>query len=87
MTKCPKCGSPWRRVHPNETLEGLDDKTQYLLARQVICTNQECSYQWALSPLDIILHFIDWRKKQGYTEQDAINELDITTREKELEGD
>ena len=75
MTKCPKCGSPWRRVHPNDKLEGLDDMSQYLLARQVICTKQDCSYAWQLSPMEIIKHYYDLMKEQGKTKEHAEKEL------------
>jgi len=85
MTNCPKCGSPWRRVHPNDTLEGLDDATQYLLARQVICTNQECSYQWALSPMEIINHYYDLMKTKGMTKEQAEKDLFDEHRKTALE--
>lgn len=75
MTKCPKCGSPWRRVHPNEALEGKDDMTQYLLARQVICTNQPCSYVWQLSPKEIIQHYYDLQREKGKSFEQAEQEL------------
>jgi len=75
MTTCRKCGSPWRRLYSNEMIEAQDQGVQYKLMKQVICTKQECSYQWELSPIEITRHFFDMRKYQGASFEVANREL------------
>ena len=75
MTTCRKCGSPWRRLYSNDMIEDQDQAVQMTLAKQVICTKESCSFQWELSPVEIIIHFFDMRKAQGVSFEDADQEL------------